>query len=171
MTKNLKNNSFFFLEILPRLRRVRMTLLLFPWHSKESHRKVDDEESENNPLFLIDSSFRFAPFRMTFTLYLSFWGIRQRRMTKNLKNNSFFFLEILPRLRRVRMTLLLFPCHSEETADRQDDEESENNPLFLIDSSFRFASFRMTFYFFPFVILRNSPKANDEESKKILSFS
>jgi len=54
MTKNLKNNSFFFLEILPRLRRVRMTLLLFPCHSKESHRKVDDEESKIHSFMLFE---------------------------------------------------------------------------------------------------------------------
>ena len=34
-------------------------------HSEESSRKADDEESKNIPSFLRDSSFRFAPFRMT----------------------------------------------------------------------------------------------------------
>jgi len=137
-----------------------MTLLLFPCHSKESHRKVDDEESKIHSFMLFEilhSASLHSEWHFIFSP-LSFWGIRQKANDEESKKQFFLFLRDSSSPSASQNDTSAFSLSFWGDRRKVDDEESENNPLFLIDSSFRFASFRMTFYFFPFVILRNSLK-------------
>ena len=91
---------------------------------------------------LWDSSSPSASQNDTSAFSLPFWGIRQRRMTKNLKQFSFFMRFFIP-LRSIQNDIYTFPVILRSPADRQTTKNLKQF-LFLWDSSFRFAPFRMT---------------------------
>jgi len=144
-----------------------MTTILFPVILRRPPKAVD-EESKNNSTF-----------------FLSFWGIRQRRLTKNLKT-IFIFMRFFIPLRSIQNDYIILSCHSEEFHRKVDDKESK---IFLSCSLRFFFAFGESEWQFQFssvilrcpadrrttknlktilllsVILRRPPKADDEESK------
>jgi len=79
------------------------------------------------------------------------------------KKHILHFYEILPRLRRVRMTILLSSVILRSLTVRWTTKNLKSIPSYSLRFFIPLRSIQNDTYAFP-VILRNSPKANDEES-------